>query len=559
VRSVSADRLALDVAGTSSRVEHAFDTTLAYQDVDGQRQQVAETNLSIPATLSGIVAGTLGLNETASASNTVVDGPTPSPAGPVVSKANLTRPPAANVSSGPCATFYGQAFSGAPAYGSYGHPLPDVVCGYTPAQIREAYGVAGLVDNGDNGTGQTVAVVDAYLSPTLLADVQTYAQDNDPAHPFASSQFSEIGHRFNERAECQPGTVFDEQTLDVEAVHAVAPGAHIVYVGAQNCNQGLYDALRKVVDDHVANVVSASWSDPGGDYSDDVGTRSAADSTLMMAAGTGVSVVFASGDGGDEFNATGVVSADYPASSPWATAVGGTTLEAGFGVGQWGWSTGRAYLCTSSLLQEGCSPDNAWLPVQFDGGSGGGTSVQYAQPAYQVGVVPASLAKRNSATPMRVEPDVAMDGDPDTGIIVGETERVPGEGSRYVQYRAGGTSLATPLFAGIVALADQQAGRSLGFLNPALYMLDKSQPSVFDDIRAGPPQAQLLTEYANHYDGQLGFDVSARIVDYEGVETGCTRGNCTNRDVALSPGPGYDNMTGLGAPTIGFVPALAKL
>lgn len=569
VRSISADRLAIEVSGSGAGVEQAFDTNLDYRSIDGQRLREAETNLSVPSTLAGIVVGALGVNDTPSTPRNTVGSPPGQRPAPTASGARRVRPPPGTTSPAPCGSFYGQAFdTTTPSYGhGYVQPLPYVPCGYTPAQIRQTYGVQGLVNFGDNGTGQTVAVIDAYASPTLLSDAQRYAQINDPTHPLVSSQFSELlAHSFTAKSSCDAGGWFGEESLDVEAVHAVAPGAHIVYVGAKNCFRSLYDMLRTVVDRHVADVVSASWGDNGGDVLDDAGTRSAVDDILMMAAGTGVSVVFASGDNGDEFSAVGVASPDYPASSPWATGVGGTTLEIGFGIGEYGWSTATSYLCTELLVGlAGCSPAtlNTWLSPVFDGGSGGGTSYRYPQPSYQAGVVPPGLATRNAAvtgpTPMRVVPDVAMDADPGTGMLEGLTQTFPG-GVHYGQFRIGGTSLSTPLFAGVVALADQYAGGSLGFLNPALYTLAREHSPVLLDVVPGPSQAQSRVDDANSVDVSGGLLFTTRIVDYQGTETYCSdTGSCADHAVSISTARGYDDMTGIGAPRVGFVPALAKL
>ncbi len=477
------------------------------------------------------------------------------------------RPPPAEVNASPCSAYYGGSFdSSSPPYGGFGTSLPDVVCGYSPSQIRQAYGVAGLVAHGVTGAGESVAVVDAYTSPTLLSDAQRYAQLNDPGHPLLPSQFSVVSsHASIDKAACDASGWFGEESLDVEAVHAVAPGAHIVYVGAKDCFRDLYDKLRMVVDRHLATVVSASWGDNGGDLLDDAGTRHSVDNTLMMAAGTGVSVLVASGDNGDEFSTLGEAAPDYPASSPWATAVGGTTLEIGLGVGERGWSTARSYLCTSTAIGvPGCSPAlfNTWLAPSFSMGSGGGTSFRYLQPSYQAGVVSTAMSTRNAAvvgsSPMRVEPDVSMDGDPGTGLLVGVTETFS-DGVRYGQYRVGGTSLAAPLFAGIVVLASQISGGPLGFLNPTLYALERSHPGTIVDIGSGSPQAQREFDYANPSNPADGVFVTTRIVDYQGPESYCpASGSCAIRAVSISNGPGYDDMTGLGAPTTGFVQALAR-
>ena len=195
----------------------------------------------------------------------------------------------------------------------------------------------------------------------------------------------------------------------------MAPNAHILYVGAQDCINGLFNAEQKVIDNHLANVVTNSWGDDAGDLLDDVATRTAYDDLFMMADTTGMTVQFSSGDNGDNFNLFGFSSADFPAVSPFVTAVGGTSLKIGRNgqqTGQLGWATGRSFKCTANVVGgiPGCTRSTlgTWLPVSYDGGSGGFTSYDYTQPSYQKGVVPASLALRNSAltgsTLMRVEP-----------------------------------------------------------------------------------------------------------------------------------------------------------
>lgn len=568
VGSVSADRLAIDVSGTSSRVARAFDTTLDYHVVDGNRLRRATRDVSVPSTLAAIVAGTVGINETPSTPRRSVAGPG-RVKGRAAAASRTIGPPLGHSTAPPCGSFYGQAIdtTDPPFGGGYGSALPYVVCGYTPPQMRSAYGIVTLVAKGTDGSGETVAVIDAYASPTLLSDAQHYSTVNDPAHVLAPSQFHEVvARRFNDEKRCDAGGWYGEQALDVEAVHAMAPGAGIVYVGAKNCLSALYDSLRTVVDHHLADVVDASWGDDGGDLLDDAGIRRTVDNTLTMAAGTGVSVVFASGDNGDEFATLGVDAADYPASSPWATAVGGATLQAGIGVGEIGWSTATSNLCTAVLTGlDGCGPGNldTWLALSFDQGSGGGTSDNYTQPDYQVGVVPPAMATANAASvgpaPMRVEPDISMDADPGTGLLEGVTQQFA-DGVHYGEYRTGGTSLSAPLFAGMVALADQAAGGSLGFLNPLLYDLHTTDPSVITDIVPRGKLAQTAVSYANSVDASDGLVTTTRVDDYQGPETYCpASGSCVTRAIVLSTAAGYDDMTGLGTPGLGFVPALAAL
>jgi subtilase family serine protease len=389
---------------------------------------------------------------------------------------------------------------------------------------------------------------------------------NDPGNPFNAGQFqTQAPANFNKGGpnKCDASGWFGEQTLDVEAVHDVAPGATVLASAAKNCDStALNKAVRNVIDQHSAQVVSNSYGDNGGDVLDTAGDRQATDSILLMAAATGVTVMFSSGDNGDEFTTLGQVAADYPASSPYATAVGGTSLQVGQSgqrLGEFGWSTARSFLCNDTLVSEGgctAAQEGQWLPVDLalDGGSGGGTSVVYPQPFYQQGVVPNSLSEVNGNTPMRVVPDVSMEGDPATGMLVGQTQQFP-NGVFYDQYRIGGTSVSSPLLAGVVARADQARGSSLGFVNPALYSLS-GKPSALFDVGPAGNQDQSRSDFANSVDNSDGLLYTNRIIDYEGPEQFCTKKVCTTRQVALRTARGYDNMTGLGSPGAGFVRAL---
>ena len=235
----------------------------------------------------------------------------------------------------------------------------------------------------------------------------------------------------------------------MEAVHATAPGASILFAGAKNCEEGLVTALNKVISKHLADVVTNSYGDPAGDALDSAGDRAVYDDMLQMAAGTGISVLFSSGDWEDNYPLVGTTSPTFPASSPYATGIGGTTLAIGSDgsrAGEYGWSTARSFLCNAAYVAAGgctASQENTWLPIDLslDGGSGGGTSSVYPQPSYQAGVVPNSLSEANSSSPMRVEPDISMEADPATGMLVGETQTFP-DGVYYDTYRIGGTSLA---------------------------------------------------------------------------------------------------------------------
>jgi hypothetical protein len=202
--------------------------------------------------------------------------------------------------------------------------------------------------------------------------------------------------------------------------------------------------------------------------------------------------------------------------------------------------------------------------LAWNAGGGVGTSYTYAQPFYQAGIVPDSLALRNQALfgpqPLRVIPDVSMDADAQSGMLIGLTQTFPG-GTFYDQFKEGGTSLASPLMAGVIADADQAAGGPLGFLNPVLYKASKTA-STFDDVRApANPNATAVVrvDFADGVDAMDGYAVSLRAIDYQGPETYCDgTGNCATRNVTVSAGPGFDGLTGLGSIGSRFLGTLSR-
>lgn len=563
VGRVSADRMAIPATGTARQVERAFATSLSYHRVQASTLLLADKNLSVPADIAGLVAGITGVSETLAHPDNTTGAAKATSTSPVTPGATIPQPPGFRAAH-PCGRYYNQEIdSKLPPYDN-GYPAnpPWAVCGYTGPQFRSAYNLTG----GHDGAGVTVAIVDAYASPTLFSDAHHFAALNDPTYPLRPRQFSElVPGSYNQVKACDASGWFGEQTLDVEAVHNTAPGANILYAGARNCTtKGLNDALQKIVDGHLASVITNSYGDNGGDVLDSPADRQSTDNILLMADGTGVSVLFSSGDNGDEYTSLGQVAADYPASSPYATAVGGTSLQIGQKgqrISEPGWSTARSYLCNDTYITLGgctASQKGQWLPLDLtlDGGSGGGTSQVYVQPSWQAGVVPASLSQANGSTPMRVVPDLSLEADPATGMLVGETQTFP-NGTYYDQYRIGGTSVASPLFAGVIARADSQAGTSLGFLNPALYSLSGNSNAIYDVVPAGK-QDQSRADYANSIESSQGLLYTTRILDYEGQEQYCSStAVCSTRNVALHTAVGYDNMTGLGAPGPGFVGSLA--
>jgi subtilase family serine protease len=571
VGAISADRLTIAASGTAAQVQSAFGTSLGTYRVAGQTLRMAANDLSVPSAIAGVVAGAMGINQTPARPSGLGDPDTPgaaTSAGPVGGPGQFPPPPAAYLTPPPCGAYYAAASTKVqPPFGQgYPKTVPDVVCGYTPPQLRSAYGV-----RADTGKGVTVAVVDAYDSATITSDATRYFHDHDPGNPFAKVQFSQIDTTpFDQESACDAPSWISEQALDIEAVHGMAPAANIVYVGAQNCFDGLFDAEQNVIDNHLADVVTNSWDDYAGDLVDDAGDKSAYDSLFMMAASTGITILFASGDLGDNFYVLGVSAANYPASSPWVTSAGGTTLQIGSRgqrIGELGWNTGISYLCDNNVQPVlGCKL-NRWTAAFPDAGSGGYTSYYYPQPSYQAGIVPLSLSERNSPAvgpvPMRVVPDISLDADADTGFLIGLHQTFPDGTVQYSEPRYGGTSLASPLLAGLVADADQAASVPAGFINPMIYRLDSNPSAIFDVLPEPSLEANWRLEYAGPLG--LGFVTSQTATTtwfvelyYNGLEVYCDgTGNCASRPETQSAASGYDSLTGLGSPGPNFITALA--
>jgi len=567
VGAVPSDHLVVPATGTAAQVEAAFGTHLGNYQVGGHALRLASGDLSVPASLLGIVAGTMGVNQSiAQPADVAASGS--SGAGQAVSATagQFPPPPSAFLPAPPCSSYFGELTKTlSPPFAGYPTTVPDEVCGYKPGQLRSAYGVSGAT----LGDGASVGIVDAFGSATIASDAATYAATNDPSHPFSTAHYKQILQMpFTDEALC--GDWSTEQAIDVESTHALAPDAHIVYAGASSCfDPQLFAAEQTLVDSHRVDVISNSWGDPAGDLLDDSATRTAFDNLFTMAGSEGISILYASGDWDDNFYLTGLSAPAFPESSPYDTAVGGTTTEIGQTgqiTAQYGWVTGRSFLCTANIVAAGiCSSSslNTWLPASLDGASGGGTSYEYAEPSYQQPVVPTALADRNigdTGEANRVIPDISAEADPSTGFLIGLTEAFADGTVGYGQPRYGGTSLASPIFAGIVADAIGKAGTPFGFLNPTIYALDTSTPSAITDVRSPGKQGIYRRDYLSSFiSGASGYISSFRELYYLGPETYCDgTGQCYSRQQPLRDGKGYDSLTGVGAPSTTFIKDLSN-
>ena len=226
----------------------------------------------------------------------------------------------------------------------YGAAIPWLGCGYSPQQIQAAYGFNHVAET---GKGVTVAIVDAYASPTLLADGNRYAAKHGLPKLVEGENFSQkipAGiYGVSPSDTCGPYGWWTEQSLDLAAVHGTATGAKILYVGSEDCGTSLDLALQNVLYEHLADVVTNSYGYLGEAIA--TGQAAADDQAYMAGALQGITILFSSGDDGDQSQNLGVASGGWPATSAYVTGVGGTTLLLKNPDGEkaeYGWGTYRA-------------------------------------------------------------------------------------------------------------------------------------------------------------------------------------------------------------------------
>jgi subtilase family serine protease len=537
-----ADQVAgyVSVSGSVADAGRAFGVSFGtFRGPGGHLYRAPEQTASAPASVASDVLNIAGLDTA-----------------PHVMKPNLP-PPGLNYWVGhPCSAYWGQkvATSKPKAYGTH---QPWTNCGYTPAQIRGAYGITA---SHMTGKGQTVAVVDAYASPTMLKDANMFAKATGD-QPFRPGQYRQhLDKPFNLTVgkECgNPPGWYGEEALDVEAVHGEAPDANVRFIGAASCDDAdLANALAYIVDHKVASIVTDSW----GDVTDDATLKNVYELVFQAGAAEGIGFFFSSGDNGYESPAedpgSDTIQVDYPTSSPWVTAVGGTSLAIGKNNNyefETSWGTLIDPLAKNGKSWESAAPGK--YPSGFDGAGGGGVSIEYQQPSYQKGVVPASLSHRlpggtQSKVAMRVLPDVSALADPSTGMLVGQTTLQPNRTSyKFSLSRIGGTSVACPVFAGIEADAQQAAGHTLGFANPVIYA--RYGTTAYRDVTDTPlgPGVKI---------GEVRSNLAFPLLD-KGRQLYYLRTLGMNGEGAakLTAVKGYDDATGVGSPA-GYVQSFQK-
>jgi len=356
-----------------------------------------------------------------------------------------------------------------------------------------AYSVQSLIERGFTGKGQTIVDIVSFGSPTLQQDMDVFDKQFG-LPPITIKVMSPLGTKpFNPAVKNMPGWA-EETTLDVQIIHAIAPDAGIVVltspVDETEGTIGLPEFLKLeqyALTNHLGNIISQSFGASEVTLNGAAGRQEIQKWDAFFKQATtqqGITFFASSGDGGAtdyaDLQATKlspVATTSFPTDDPWVTSVGGTALE----------RNGTAF------------QETAWSM------SGGGFSSFFATPSYQQNL-PATV--QNLLNHRRGVPDIAGDADPATGLAFYS-------GGQW--NLAGGTSASAPLWAGIMAIANQMAGQPLGFINPALYKLaaTSSYAQDFHDITTG----------------NNSVDSGVKVKGYPAV-------------------PGWDPVTGLGTPIV---------
>ena len=396
----------IKVAGTAAQLTEAFGTTLrrvSSADPAGTgrvEHRYREGSLVVPTALAGIVIAVLGLDNR-----------------PQVSPHFRLSAEAAPPSS------------------------------YTPPQVAQAY----QFPAGTDGTGQTIAILE-FGGGFAASDLQSYF--SGLGLPVPSITTASVDGAANAPGS-DPSGADGEVLLDIEVAGSVAPAAAQVVYFAPNTDQAFVDAISAAA--HATPtpiVISISWGGPEESWS--AQSRTAIDQALTDAAALGITVTVAAGDNGSSDGVTdGKNHCDYPASSPYTLACGGTRLEADTGTGA-------------------ISSETVWNDGASRGATGGGVSAVYSVPFWQgsAGVPPAS------GTGGRGVPDVAGNADPQTGYQV----LVDGKQTVF-----GGTSAVAPLWAALIARLAQATGHQFGLMQPVLYsgVTPGTTVAGFNDITSG--------------------------------------------------------------------------
>ncbi|OLZ51698.1 hypothetical protein BS329_15650 [Amycolatopsis coloradensis] len=522
VGEVAANRHFVTARGSVDQLQDTFGIKLATYRKGTLTLAAPESEITLPRALGSAVTAVLGLDDsdravTATSHRDRVDG-----------RGAGTRPQAADEPNQYCARYWGEQNNTAVPQKYPAGRQSNANCGYTVPQVRAIYGLTAA----NTGAGQTVAATGVYASKTIVADTNRWAAEVGGT-PLAAGQYENNIAPGGLPTNCQGGDGEQawnfEQTMDVQAIHATAPAAKIIWYASKDCLA--YDGLNRAVADNKASIISNSWASSARDNEVSPATRTQFEDIAIQAAVQGQALLFSSGDTGDDSMGSRAPGVRFPVASPWVTSVGGTTVAV---------DKDNKVVFTAGWESAGNTlTGGKWVPQndkdgRFAGGAGGGVSSFYDAPDYQQGVVP------SSANGKRAIPDISALSDLYTGMAVGATGK-----QGYGKGPSGGTSLGSPLTAGIFANAQQARGVTrLGFMNGALYDLARDTAAITD---VTPQKAGMWTN---------GMGVPTGVTAPTGP--GDYLVDVDDKPQSIQTAKGWDRVSGLGTLGDRFVERFAK-
>ncbi|MGD0544069.1 MAG: S53 family peptidase [Candidatus Acidiferrales bacterium] len=432
----------------------------------------------------------------------------------------------------PFGTYTGNTY-GQPANGGGLGSLPP--CGYDPAEVQTAYNLNGLYTEGFHGEGQTIVIIDWYGSPYITADANVFSSLNN-LPPLTSSNFNIIYYPYN----CNCGGIDPEINLDVEWSHALAPQANIILLVPPSASfADINNATVYAITYGLGNVISGSYGAPESLVPPVILEQSSLISEL--AAVSGISTNYATGDEGDDTVYGIPPTVSTPADSPYSTGVGGVSLATNSDntmAWQSGWGTNATGIVAPPFA--GGYVADPPLNFGFQFGSGGGASGFFLKPSFQ----------KKVSGKWRELPDISWLADPYTGA---EIVLFDGSGEAVAVY--GGTSLATPMFSAIWAIANQEAGVPLGQAAPYLYSMPAGTITDVVPVGSKTNPTGIIQDSSgfHHYTAAaLAAPLDGTTTFYSGIYNSpfddewdiITFGT----DLSLRTKIGWDNVTGLGTP-----------
>lgn len=542
---------ALVARGMVANVESAFHTQIRNYALNGRMLQANATKAALAGNAANLVETVSGLS-TSTKRPMLVRQKNPE-AGRDMAPKLLLQPAAADGFSGyitdkcfqnPVAfnfTTPGASLPAAIYFGNNYDQGPSLVCGYSPKKLASIYGTTAAAKLGLEGENQTIVIVDAFGSPTVQKDANLFSSIAGlPALDSSNFQIIYPGGQpvVDLTSKDQQGWAV-EVALDVEYAHALAPKAKIVLLAAlSDADQDLEYALHYATVKHVGDVISNSYGGP--EALTGTSELRAYNRLIKRAAAAGIAVNVSSGDSGDFVSDSNLVTVSTPADSPFATSVGGTSLDVptGQGTATTGWGNNLSRITSAKGIYD---PP---VYVGFVGGAGGGESSLFPKPAYQK-ALPGSG---------RQQPDVSAIADPYTGVPVVYTQF--SDSNQYLVV-TGGTSVAAPVFSAIWALANELAGEPLGQAAPIIAQL--SSPALLDVVPVKSP-TNVFGDVVDK-DGYTHYAprdlvppvsepkfVSAFYPIYDGKTPSRYDVLSFGTDSSLRVEKGWDNVTGYGTP-----------